>query len=449
MEFHLKKLKEYAIVVSILMCLLVSEAAGNSCAKAGVSWKDGTYYRQIRIRGEWIKINCGIRTSESVTLWFGKSRGETTKKLEVDDKNIKLVSKNVFNITNLTTEDHGWYTCEVCGMKHAKFVEVSNQGKAYAKPIVEKNPNKALYEIKDNVKLTCHAEGVTVAVYDIKWYKQRKNEKFKQLKTQGSYVNGMWTETLSLNGLSERDEGTYMCQIYRYPLQYSANELVDISVKDLLKPEIHWNNDNENIQREKGEDFLLSYNVQSYPASNIKWWRSKDRDGPYKLIAECPPTKECKKHLGEQTITKTSFEIKDLKYPDHQFFYKCNASNQVGKASKRFRLEVYAKPRVSLGNTHVHIYKKGKTINCTLSKDDRNPPNVNYTWFSCGTSKCDKQNLKLINESISLTLYHQTSPLMNYRCEAKNEAGSSTQDIEVVLVQSNQNCKDQSKAEEE
>ena len=97
-------------------------------SETGVSWKDTTYYRKIRIQGEWIKINCAITTSENVSLWFGKSKGETTKKLEVDDKKIKLVSKNVFNMTNLTTQDHGWYTCQVCGKKHAKFLDVFGQG---------------------------------------------------------------------------------------------------------------------------------------------------------------------------------------------------------------------------------------------------------------------------------------------------------------------------------
>ena len=63
-----------------------------------------------------------------MTLWFGKSKGKPTKKLEVDNKKIKLVSKNVFNITNLTTQDHGWYTCQVCGKKRAKFLEVPDQG---------------------------------------------------------------------------------------------------------------------------------------------------------------------------------------------------------------------------------------------------------------------------------------------------------------------------------
>ena len=97
-----------------------------------------------------------------------------------------------------------------------------------------KKPNKTLYEIEDSVRLTCHAEGITVAAYDIKWYKLNSDGKFKILASKGDFLNGMWTKTLSLDGLSERDEATYKCQIYRYPLQYSANKLVNISVKGKL-----------------------------------------------------------------------------------------------------------------------------------------------------------------------------------------------------------------------
>jgi hypothetical protein len=86
---------------------------------------DKTFYRRLRIQGEWIKINCEIGTSANVNLWFGKDVGKTTKKLQVDDKKIRLVSRNVFNITNLRTSDSGWYTCEVCGNTHAKFLEIS------------------------------------------------------------------------------------------------------------------------------------------------------------------------------------------------------------------------------------------------------------------------------------------------------------------------------------
>ena len=93
-----------------------------------MSWKDKTFYRRLRLQGEWITFNCAIQTSAIVTLWFGKFRNEIRYMLPVHDKKVKLVSKNVFNISNLTTNDGGWYTCVVCDKTHAKFLEVSGQG---------------------------------------------------------------------------------------------------------------------------------------------------------------------------------------------------------------------------------------------------------------------------------------------------------------------------------
>ena len=97
-----------------------------------------------------------------------------------------------------------------------------------------KKPSKALYDIKENVKLLCHAEGITVAAYEIIWYKLNSDGKFKILASKGDFLNGMWTESLWLTGLSERDEGTYKCQIRRYPLQYRADKLMNINVKGKL-----------------------------------------------------------------------------------------------------------------------------------------------------------------------------------------------------------------------
>ena len=70
-------------------------------------------------------------------------------------------------------------------------------------------------------------------------------------------------------------------------------------------------------------------------------------------------------------------------------------------------------------------------INCTLEKGDINPPQVNFTWHSCSTSKCRKK--KLITESYSLRLESQSKTLAYYRCEAKNDAGSTHKDIEIVM----------------
>ena len=107
-----------------------------------------------------------------------------------------------------------------------------------------------------------------------------------------------------------------------------------------MKPDIQILNEQNNFHPNEGKGFSLLYNVSSYPASDIKWWRSEDGK-EYDLITQCLATKMCEVHGGKENITKTSFEIEDLRFPQDNFFYKCNASNGYGKDSETFQLEVY------------------------------------------------------------------------------------------------------------
>lgn len=74
----------------------------------------------MRLEGEWIVINCTVDTATNVTLL----------EFTVDDKKIKLISWNVFNVTNLTKEDEGIYRCKVCGQekKFKVFLTISDKG---------------------------------------------------------------------------------------------------------------------------------------------------------------------------------------------------------------------------------------------------------------------------------------------------------------------------------
>jgi hypothetical protein len=58
-------------------------------------------------------VNCSINTSDNVTLYHTKL---TNKETMVSDnkKKIKIVAKNVFNLTNITFADAGTYTCKAC-----------------------------------------------------------------------------------------------------------------------------------------------------------------------------------------------------------------------------------------------------------------------------------------------------------------------------------------------
>lgn len=101
-----------------------------------------------------------------------------------------------------------------------------------------------------------------------------------------------------------------------------------------------------------GQNFSLSYNVKSYPQSDIFWWKSKDgvdfqryyssnggtNDEIHKLVT-------CDQELKEY-VTKTKFEINYLKFPEDNLTLKCNASNDIGSASEVFYLQVYGNHKI-------------------------------------------------------------------------------------------------------
>jgi hypothetical protein len=111
-----------------------------------------------------------------------------------------------------------------------------------------------------------------------------------------------------------------------------------------FKPKILVLNYKRVFSGKETEDFSLSYNVSSYPVTNIYWWRSKD-GVRYQLITRCLVTAQiCKKlDKGDENITKTSFQMKDIKFPQDDLFYKLNAINRKGNDSKIFRIQVLGK----------------------------------------------------------------------------------------------------------
>jgi hypothetical protein len=82
----------------------------------------------------------------------------------------------------------------------------------------------------------------------------------------------------------------------------------------------------------------------------------------------------------------------------------------------------------------LYIFKVGLIINCSLKRC--NPPEVNYTWYSCNTPNCGGTSQSLTETSI-LRLDSQPKSVMRYQCKAKNAAGSASKLIEVVKLAEN------------
>jgi hypothetical protein len=96
--------------------------------KTAVEWKviarkAGQIYT-TRFPGQWVVISCAVSTSDEATLWFRKSPESEEELQVIADKKIRLVSKNIYNITRLTDKDKGYYICRICGIQKEIFIEM-------------------------------------------------------------------------------------------------------------------------------------------------------------------------------------------------------------------------------------------------------------------------------------------------------------------------------------
>ena len=76
----------------------------------GVKYYDPSVYR---LRGESYTLNCDRLGMNVRKLTFYPTGSTAMFRLHVDNKKIKMLSKNVYNITNLAYNDSGEYACRV------------------------------------------------------------------------------------------------------------------------------------------------------------------------------------------------------------------------------------------------------------------------------------------------------------------------------------------------
>ena len=78
----------------------------------GIKYYDLSTYR---LRGEWKVINCDVynRAYVSFGFWPANKSEKYVRSFPVPTEKIKLVSRNVYNVTRLAYKDSGQYICEM------------------------------------------------------------------------------------------------------------------------------------------------------------------------------------------------------------------------------------------------------------------------------------------------------------------------------------------------
>ncbi|XP_046852613.1 uncharacterized protein LOC124445863 isoform X2 [Xenia sp. Carnegie-2017] len=146
-----------ALIQNNVAVLLLYVALIESCASAPENCTRNIkfvseYLRQLRrLVGEWVLIDCRVNYHDiNVQLLDGNE-----KPLHVENKNIKIVVKNIFNVTKVT-QDYKEYICKACNEKRTIRVIPQKSVPSYANPSITVEPKKTEYDLGDKVSRDCN-----------------------------------------------------------------------------------------------------------------------------------------------------------------------------------------------------------------------------------------------------------------------------------------------------
>ncbi|XP_046852604.1 fibroblast growth factor receptor 1-like isoform X2 [Xenia sp. Carnegie-2017] len=400
--------------VGVLMLYFVFVDSRVSTSNISSCLKKGRPIRIIILPGEWVMFNCSVNHND-LNVQILNSKREI---LHVDNSQIKILSKNVFNVTNLTKSDK--YTCNRCQVQYN--IMVLSEIPSYQVPLITKEPDKTIYDYKERVTLNCKLIGPSYLIaiyYRISWKRNGKTEKKCKRDCK-----------LPIN-ITPESVGSYECSIERKLVHYKSSQKVTIKLKEFIKPNIYIENDADVFSLGEGKNLTFTYNVTSYPAADIFWWRLKDHE----LITSCFSANNlCKNHTGPEYITRSKFEVKSVTFPNYNRSYKINATNIKGYEMKTISIQVLVAPKIEI-NKQVILLKKGfSVLNCRLNKIYNQRP-VTFKWFICKFDFCKEHNnedWKYISSNYSLTVQNEG----RYRCTANNTGGTDTSPIITIIKES-------------
>ncbi|XP_028406191.1 neural cell adhesion molecule 1-like [Dendronephthya gigantea] len=414
---------------SVLKCallLLLIDSVISNCSN--FKWADTVHNNYIwSIVGEWRVVNCSVNDNKNVnaTLWLNKAKIRTTDQ----ERRIVMVSKNVFNVTDLRPNDMGNYYCKACDLWKTPVRINVKRGKAFAKPQVTKRPNVSSIVYGSTVTLECSLTG-SYNDYEMIWFKVTSNGKFLKLRSRmrsvwsSDYSKKVQKQVLKITNFTKEIE-RYFCQVKRYAVNHVGRTFVKLLLQELSKPIISNFSCGGNLIGNEKKDHVVNNSVTGTPSPDFAWYKSVN--GKRKFIAMCyGKTGACSPTNDKDVeVTMQSFVIKNASYLLHNnVTYICQATNVKGKDEKTFTMLVKTKPRLTAPKSEIQLYAKNLSLECLLSKDS-NPANISYSWAYCdknvnGLTSCDDWSL-LISRNKKVHVQEQEAGVRLYRCTVENE----------------------------
>ncbi|XP_044524458.1 carcinoembryonic antigen-related cell adhesion molecule 1 [Gracilinanus agilis] len=306
----------------------------------------------------------------------------------------RLLHNGSIIIPDLILDDGGYYMVKTLSDEY-KWKEAGIHVIVYG-PLSPPNissSNMAPMENKDNVSLTCQAEGQTDTY---RWFINESAPASDRIQLSPD------NRTLSIHNVTREDEGPYVCEIEN-PISRNRSDPFRVNVTyGPDSPMIDPTDDHYSI----GENITLNCSAESNPPAQFTWV-----------------------HNGQTLSNSATLSLTNVSLNDTGT-YTCHASNPYTglTSSKDKTLMIYdkpMKPNITINSTDIIIENDTVVLTCNTEEKDLR----GIQWYF--------QNNKLIlNDRMTLSSNNQTLTIMPvkgedngaYQCEVWNPVNASKSD---------------------
>ncbi len=364
------------------------------------------------------------------------------------------LSSRSLEIISVTDQDVGVYTCSarynINPMTSASsffgssssvnnFVSINASAKleVYIKPTFKTQPESLIEtDFGKTVQLKC--DGIAYPSANITWYKNAQLIDFdKQVNVQS---NDSGTR-LIINNISLKDQAIYQC--------FLSNEAGHISASTLIKiisfaPKFIEPIQNMTVYSDSNIELPCS-RVDGSPQPRITWtkinmnaMKKKDHE------SEDETSGQERIFYGEEYSSVTSDEDEyyarnrdntDLVLRNvnvrNQGWYRCEASNLMGKISANFYLQIKKKTEIIEPPMNISVTKgQSAILKCTVSKEDDTDIELRWKFNDQLLEENDNPNLKMFRNGTLQIIEAKNTDIGIYKCMVRsvnnNQAGNDS-----------------------
>ncbi|XP_046854041.1 vascular endothelial growth factor receptor 1-like [Xenia sp. Carnegie-2017] len=391
--------------------------------------------------GDKVSLDCNIAGIQFIYAsiyykFFWKKNGRNKEKCETKNCKRTLVIK---------AESEGTYLCliERKYVNYKSYRSFTLKVKELARPKIYIENDADAFLLGEGKNLTFTYNVTSYPAAEISWSRLKYDGSNYQLLTS-CFAHEQHCE--NHDGQEKITRNKFEVKSVRFPddsLTYQINasnkkgyEIKKISIikLELATPKIYIENDADEFSLGEGKNLTFTYNVTSYPAADIFWWRLKYKGSNCQLLTRCfAHEQHCEYHDGQEKITRNKFEVKFVRFPDDSLTYQIKAGNVKGNEIKKISIKKLVVLEIDIKDTKRFLKKGFSVLNCTLKKKF-DLQEITFKWYMCQSDICHdhKNEMEYISSNYSLTVKIEG----RYRCTANNSGEINTSPIITVTKES-------------